>query len=162
MRIPSRKFSSVVSDALIGKRCWYVVANSFPPAFELALGKKVKRAESLKIQHHSRGFRIYEGEANLMVWSAWRLQRQRRVISTSEDIESRATRSIESIVGATILAVTVSPPANDMVISFDTGVVLHLFCERVGGRMKQNWEIFAGQKTMVAGPGSQREVCDRP
>ena len=105
---------------------------------------------------------MYEGESNLMVWSSWRLQRKLRVISTSEDMESRAIRSIESIVGATILEVTVTSPANDMVICFDTGVVLHLFCDRVGGKTKQNWEIFAGPKIIAAGPGSQCEVCERP
>ena len=86
-------------DALVGKPCWHVSAGGrTAPSFVLVLGGRVPRDLPLKNPAQPEAFRNSRGEVELLVWSAWRLQRGPRVLATS-DQKGLAQRLILFLLG---------------------------------------------------------------
>ncbi len=142
-------------DALVGKPCWHVSAGGrTAPSFVLVLGGRVPRDLPLKNPAQPEAFRNSRGEVELLVWSAWRLQRGPRVLATSDQGEA-GTAPLRSLVGAAVESVTCAAPAWDLTIRLSDGIELVTFSDHLdpGASIEANWELWASGRYLRAGPG---------
>ena len=147
---------------LIGMPCWYVNAggNYVGSTFSLALGGQVPRERPLANPRHPEEYRKYEGEANLIVWCAWRLDGPDAPETSSDDTESAIQSGLERLVGSRIVDVIVERPAWDLRILFSPFHRLQVFCDHVPGApsFDGNWELHLKDQAFFFGPGSKMEV----
>jgi hypothetical protein len=145
------------SETLVGKRCWYVSAGGISTTFQLALGSKVRRAEPLVNRNHPRAYRIYEGEANLLVWCSWRLRQNRRILTSSDDAERKALNQLTKLVGARVQSVSINDAPWDLAILFDDKRVLEVFCDRIEhrGSTGDNWYLVTKEAFLTIGSGGK-------
>jgi hypothetical protein len=144
--------------SLRGLRCWYVsTGGAVGPTFQLALGGKVPRRRPLRNPAHSEEYRQYEGEANLLVWCAWRLDGPDAPVTSWDDTEASVAAGLGKLVGATVESVEVAPPAWDMTLRFSDDLTLRVFCDHVPGApsLEGNWELHRHDIIVAVGPGAR-------
>jgi hypothetical protein len=147
--------------SLEGLGCWYVsCGGAAGPSFQLALGGKVPRQAPLKNQAHSEEFRRFEGEANLLVWCTWRLDGPDGPLTSSDDTTANIATELQKLVGAAIESVALLPPAWDLTVRFNNGLMLRVFCDHVPGEpsFDGNWELWRRGVAVFVGPGARYEV----
>lgn len=150
-----QEYIDQVVAALVNQRCWYVSAGSVGTTFQLAVGKKIRRARSIQNTEHPRTYRDFEGSANLLVWCTWRLEGTRRVVTSSDDSVERAARGLCALQKATIRDVNVITPAWDLSLTFDDNQVLRVFCDFTPSskRSLEYWSLHLPTSILFAGPG---------
>ena len=144
-------------ESMIGERCWHVSAGgATAPSFVLAMGAKVPRESALANPTQPEEFRLNRGSVELLVWSSWRLQEGDSLIASSDQGEDGAMR-LRSLAGQKIEAVRYVPPAWDLQIRFADGKELVTFSDHLerDSSIEANWEFWANDKHLVAGPGTQ-------
>ena len=154
------KLQIEVQTILSGKQCWYVCDGAIGAAFQLALGRKVRRREPLQNRRLAKAYRDFEGEANLLVWCAWRLDSATRVISSSQADSSSCHRALSRLKGERILSAHASQPAWDLEMIFSNRLRLTLFCDIVPGDDGQssNYYLTMPDWAFYAGPGQSYRV----
>jgi hypothetical protein len=77
------------------------------------------------------------------------------VLASSDQLEE-GMRALRSLKSATVRDVTCLGPANDLVIDFEGGLKLVVFCDHVqpGASIPENWEFSLPDLTVIAGPGT--------
>jgi hypothetical protein len=150
------QLTELVRASLLGQRCWYVSAGAISTTFQLALGKPIRRKHPLKNKTHSRKYRNYEGTANVLVLCSWCLEFGRKVLTSSNDLMSRAEKGLSGLDGSLVVNITLAEPAWDLTVEFDCGRVLRLFSNGVRNRENTgyNWYLFVPGGVITAGPGS--------
>lgn len=158
--------SDLVHDAasfvqtLRGLRCWYVsTGGAAGPTFQLAMGDKVRRAQPVKNRAHSEEFRLFEGEANLLVWCTWRLDGPDGPLTSSDDSEEQIVAQLSRLVGAKVRSVSATSTAWDLLVTFWNGLRLRVFCDHVPGEpsFDGNWELWRPDRALYVGPGNHME-----
>lgn len=125
------------------------------PSFKLALGGRILRKIPLMNKSQPEEYQRYRGTVELLVWCSWRLQTESTVLASSDQLEEGigALRSLDS---ATVRDVMCLGPAHDLVIDFEGGKRLVVFCDHVqpGASISENWEFSLVDLTLIAGPGT--------
>jgi hypothetical protein len=148
-------------DSLRGLRCWYVSSGGAAGStFELALGNKVPRPVLLKNPTVTEEFRHFEGEANLLVWCAWRLDGVDAPLTSWDDTPANVQTHLGHLVGAAVEAVTIVPPAWELTIRFSGNLTLRVFCDHVPPEpsFDGNWELWRSDVALLVGPGARYVV----
>ncbi|MFV2068584.1 MAG: hypothetical protein ACC645_16565 [Pirellulales bacterium] len=150
---------------LMDLECWYVSAGGkhVGSTFSLALGARIPREKPLENSAHPEEFRNYEGEGNLVVWCAWRLDGQDAPESSSDDTNEGIEATLEGLVGSSIVDVVVERPAWDLRLLFSPFHQLRLFCDHVPGdpSFDGNWELHTTKESYYFGPGVSMESESR-
>jgi hypothetical protein len=136
--------------SLQGLRCWYVsCGGNVGSTFQLALGEKVPA--------HSEEYRAFEGEANLLVWCAWRLDGPGRPLASWDDGDAAVKDGLLKLVGTRVESVELTPPAWDLTVRFSGGLHLRIFCDHVPGdpSFDGNWELWLRHVAVLVGPGER-------
>jgi len=144
--------------SLRGLRCWYIsTGGAAGSTFKLALGSKVPRLHPLKNPAHSDEYRQFEGEANLLVWCAWRLDGPNGPLTSWDDGKASVVAQLGKLVGRAIDSVVVVAPAWDLTVGFSDGFILRVFCDHVPGdpSFDGNWDLSRQEVAVSVGPGSE-------
>lgn len=155
MRAANSRRPTDVLSCLCGLECWYVNAGGAAgTSFSLAFGRRVPRRVPLNNPAVSEEFRVNEGEANLYVWCAWRLETDDAAIASSDQEADQAAAALERLQGLRVESIEVSGRALDVVLRFST-MLLHVFCDHVDPdpSSEANWELFLEDRAFRAGPG---------
>jgi len=144
-----------VLDGLRGLECWYVNAGgSAGSSFSLAFGRRLPRPDPLKNPSVSEEFRLHEGEANLYVWCAWRLETEDAALASSDQDGDHPVNVIKRLQGLALDSADVSGKALDLVLRF-SNFALRIFCDHVDPdpSYEANWELVLERRLLRAGPG---------
>jgi hypothetical protein len=99
------------------------------------------------------------GEWQLWVQhSCWRIEARNKVIAGSDDDRERLERALRYIVNNTLVAVELSPPAPDVVMRFDAGVVLRLFPFNFS-RNYVHWSLYMPSRDVLVFGGVKPWDC---
>ena len=126
----------VMEDAvkeLLSKECWATVAGEgVGSTFSVKLGKKIARSRPIKNRFLSEDARLYDAEYSLYVqFASWRLDDSRSVICTSTDSNHNdgvMVQGLSKLIGCTVSRVLLTKPGCDLVLDFDRGYRLTVFC----------------------------------
>jgi hypothetical protein len=147
-----------------GLPCWYVsTGGAAGSTFQLALGAKVPRSQALRNNAHSEEYRSFEGEANLLVWCAWRLDGPDGPVASWDNGAEYSTAALERLVGATVVSVTGQAPAWDLDVRFSNRLLLRVFCGHVppDPSFDGNWDLWLREQAVFIGPGTRCVIESR-
>jgi hypothetical protein len=134
-------------DALQGlksQRCWSI-KGSRGGALAMSFGQMIKRRKPLTNPQLTQQERDYDGELNLFIRCAWRLDDASRVLgiwSDEGEVSRKIPRGLDPLVDAEVTAVAVMRPAYDLNLLFPHGLTLRLFCDRSGGDDDDDYNYF--------------------
>jgi hypothetical protein len=150
-------------NSLTMLECWYVSCGATGSTFQLAFGRKVPRTERLRNPDHSVAYQKFEGEANLLVWCAWRLDTLDRPVTSWDDTTQGFEQGLARLIGARVESFELRPPAWDLDVRFTNGLTLRVFCDHVPGEpsFDGNWELWKEDKALFVGPGANVTVEER-
>ena len=120
---------------LKGKACWSILAGAGTGStIHLEFGAKVPRRTPLRERPRLTAEQTrYEGELDLFVQCAWRLERSRAVVCGSTDDDRNdgpMVQGLEQLVGKTVQAVDVEEPIPDFSLRLDGDLHLTVFCDQ--------------------------------
>src|SRR5262249_9046674 len=107
--------------------------------------------------------RRYEGEVNLLVWCAWRLDSSDGPLTSWDDAPDRIRAQLARLQGIRVRAASAVAPTWDLSVSFWNGLKLRVFCDHVPDdpSFDGNWELWRTQDALVVGPGARVEIVPR-
>jgi hypothetical protein len=121
---------------LRGMTCWSVVAGRGSGSqVKLDFGQRLPRRIPVRNPVLREDQRIYEGEFDLFVQCAWRLEHNRNVLctSTSDDrTDGPMIAGLYQLTNQVVIGVGISEPVPDLVIQFSDEFVFRLFCDQTG------------------------------
>jgi hypothetical protein len=161
-KIPDELDSLIRS--LQGLDCWEVsCGGAAGSTFQLALGERVPLPIPLKKTKHSDTFPQFEGQANILVWCAWRLDGSDGPLTSWDDTKQSVEAGLTTLVGSRINSIEIIPPAWDMNIRFSNSLCLRVFCDHVPGEpsFDGNWDVRNEHMTIAVGPGAKCRVEER-
>jgi hypothetical protein len=119
---------------LTGQECWSVIAGSGTGStIHLAFGRRIPRRVPVNNSILSEAERIYEGEFDLFVECAWRLERSNVVLCGSTDDDRNdgpMVIGLQQVVGGVVASVEVSKPIPDLILRFTGDLCLRVFCDQ--------------------------------
>jgi hypothetical protein len=151
-------------EAMRGMRCWYVsTGGAVGSTFELALGGRVPRLVPLNNPGHSDEFRRFEGEANLLVWCAWRLDGADGPLTSWNDSQTSVESQLGKLIGNTVEGVEFLSPAGDLSLRFSGNLTLRIFADHVSpeASMDSNWELWCQDAAVLVEAGGHIKL-DKP
>ena len=118
---------------LPGCLCWsFVGGEGTGSTFSIEIGKKIPRSRPSKNKFLSDDAKLYDGEYSLYVqFASWRLDDSQSVICTSTDSnhnDGLMVKGLSRLVGCVISNVLLTKPGYDLVLDFDRGYRLTVFC----------------------------------
>jgi len=129
---------------LIGKPLWATVAGvGTGSILGLKFGKKIKKARPSNNPHLSRSARYYDGEFGMMVYCAWRVEKDSNIVCGSMDSNESGGLMVEGIKvlhNKRVRAIHIGK-IPDLCIDFDGGLKLRLFCD-TGTRGKKSDDVW--------------------
>jgi hypothetical protein len=124
--------SALVS--LVGERCWSVINGEGSGSLvSTAFGKKLLRKLPLRNASLSDEQRNFEGEFELYVECAWRLESKEEVLCTSTSSNHRGglrDKSLRNLIGRTVTDAVCTYPGGDLAITFDDSLALRIFVDQ--------------------------------
>jgi hypothetical protein len=152
-------------DYLKGKVCWSLISGEGSGSLvSIAFGEKVKRKRRLRNQSLTDEERNFEGEFELYVQCAWRLQTEEEVICSSTSSNHRGgarETNLRSLIGSTVSSATVTRPAADLEIVFAGKMRLLVFADQANEVDEiDNFVLYA--QTQIITNGARSRVNIRP
>ena len=142
---------------LRGKRCWSVVAGySNGSQIKLEFGERVPRRMPVRNPFLAQDQRDYEGEFDLFVECAWRLEQNQTVVCGSTDNGRRdgpIVTGLSRLTDKTVLDVALAEPVPDLTIRLTDDFVLRLFCDQTN--LEEGWDNYSfrsGDTIFAVGP----------
>ena len=131
--------------------------------FELAFGDKVPRKTPIQNEAYDEEFRRFEGSVNLMVWCTWRLDIESGCVVSSDGDDDEIGNGLRALMGSSVTEVSIVQPAWDLVLRFNGGMRLTVFCDHVGRNPSYdgNWYLTLPDRLYYAGPGTNFGIEDR-
>lgn len=149
-----------VLEAIVNKPCWGVIAGPGTGShISLDFGGKQPRERPLKNPHLTDDQQRFEGEYVLYVTCTWRLQLRDRVICSSTSSNAKdgpLQKGLGRLVDDIVNQVSVGPPAFDVEIRFQSGLVLLVFCDISNDEDEDNYSIFCPQGILTVSGGSEQ------
>jgi hypothetical protein len=166
----NKKETLVLENAMLafrGKKCWSVIAGEGTGSLiTLAFGLKQRRMKILKNQYLTNEQQNFDGEFELYVECAWRLETMTSVICTSTSSNRRGDtmmKEIDQLVGQTVVEVGLTYPAADIKIDFDSGLSLVIFADQANEVDEYcNYVVSTDSRIIVNGAKSQISLQARP
>lgn len=125
---------------IISKPLWATVAGAGTGSIlGLRFGKKIKKARPSNNPHLSRSVRYYDGEFSMLIWCAWRVEKDSNIICGSMDSNESGGLMVEGIKvlhNKRVRAIHIGK-IPDLCIYFVGGLKLRLFCD-TGTRGKKS------------------------
>jgi len=154
-----RKLQAAVA-ALKSETCWSIIAGEGTGSLiSLAFGEKNKRPRILRNRNLTEEEREFEGEFELYVECAWRLETEQDVLCTSTSSNGSGGLMIEALrqlVGKAINQARLMWPAADIRLDFDGGFSLLLFADQANELDNYcNYTLSTEYETIVNGSKSK-------
>jgi hypothetical protein len=145
---------------LSGKLCWGIAAAANTgPVIDLALGKKLPRRHLIPNPALSEDLRQYYSELSVFVECAWRLDAEDKVVcGWGEDFSGGGplSKGLNLVLNHTVERVTICRPAFDLVLHFENGLVLQVFCDQTeSSGSGNNYVLFTPEHYYVVSSRSQ-------
>lgn len=146
---------------LEGQVCWSVLAGAGTgSAMHLEFGGKIPRRVPLRDRPHiTREQARYEGEFDLFIQCAWRLEVGATVLCGSTDDDRNDGDMVIELRGLeekTVLALSVEHPVPDLSITFEGGLRLKVFCDQTNLETNdENYSVRVGDTIHVVGARGQ-------
>lgn len=137
--------------------CWSVLAGAGTGSVvHLEFGAKIPRRERLPERPQITPEQArYEGECDLFIQCAWRLELRSSVICGSTDDDRNDGAMVTGLLGLegkTVLAVSVENPVPDLSISFSEGFRLKVFCDQTNlDTNDDNYSVRVGDTIYAVG-----------
>lgn len=119
---------------------------------DLHFGEKVQ--VPMPLRSSSKGPK-YDGEVNLFVGCAWRLDGETEVICGSTDgneVEGPMVRGLRRLEGLLATGYSLRGPALDMDLAFSGGYTMRIFCDAVNEEAGDNYGVYLNGTGLVVGP----------
>ena len=147
-------------NRLIGQECWgFAAGEGTGSSVSLDIGRKVLRKEPLKNPHLTSEQRKYDSEFDLFIQCAWRIESKTQVICGAWDDNAEdgvMIKGLQGLVGSTVDSIKVSKPALDLVLNFNNGLALRIFCDQTNqAEMDDNYSVFFPDVVYIVGNRSQ-------
>jgi hypothetical protein len=94
----------------------------------------------------------FESAMSLLIFCAWRLDRESQVTATSQDSAQVIETVRQALVGQSILAAAPITAAGDLALEFSGGLILRVFCDLSIGKDNFNIEIDGNAYGWSRGP----------
>jgi hypothetical protein len=121
---------------LVGKECWGVIAGpGTGSTVHLSFGDRIPRIRPVRNEMLREDERRYEGELDLFIECAWRLERDAGVLCGSGDDGSNdgpMVQGLSHVITRVVTGTEVGEPVPDLIIQFDQGLCLRVFCDQAG------------------------------
>jgi hypothetical protein len=112
---------------LIGQQCRRVTSKD-DQSLQLDFGGLIKRECSEKEKNETGKDFCYEGEYDILIWCAWRLQDSEDAICSSDCPDELCKEGVKRLIGEKVVSIEIFSPAWDAAITFSSGLVLKIFC----------------------------------
>ena len=144
----------------VEKECWSVIGGEGSGSLiTLAFGGKQRRPKQLTNKNLTELQQSFEGECELYLACAWRLESETDVICTSTSSNRRngtMMRTVHELVGRRVLAVAVTYPAGDLHLAFDDGISLKAFADQANELDDYcNYTVSANSQVVINGSRSK-------
>lgn len=152
----TQDFEAVVAR-LAGIPCWSVLISGVGSLANLHFGQKIERAQHLvhpnfKITPEES---VYEGEIVLYLEECpWRLDGVDAVLCTWMQDTAKIAAELVKLRGDVVLEATVTRPAYDLTIRFESGCVLRVFPDQSNPDEGDNYSVAHAGKTYVLAANS--------
>lgn len=145
---------------LVDQICWAILAGEGTgSALSLLIGKKIPRAEPIPNKWLSDEAREFNGEFELLIDCAWRLDTHSEVICGSGESnrnDGPMIQGLQKIEGSEIESVSIQTPAGDLSIKFKSEITLKVFCDRTEDEEHVlNYVVFFPEFLYSVGPRGQ-------
>jgi hypothetical protein len=136
-----------------GVKCWAAVFGGKEiGSLHLHMGRKLPREHPLRNPHLPAEAKTHAGEHSLLIWSSWRLQRDGKIIASSDSDRDTLQEASRALVGRRVTGAWVYKDTWDLWVYFDDGLRLTVFCDLLsdepGGL--ENWHYRFRNTTVVA------------
>ncbi len=146
-------------EALNGQTCLSVISDA-GDEYTIVVHLGEKQARSLRLANPRLSFlkRTFEGSHSVLIECPWRLQDESAVLTSSFDEGERRQEALSKIEGQTIESATASGVAQDLALSFSSGLSLHAFCAEVrlskigDAPVRGNWSAHWPGGSVEVGP----------
>lgn len=146
--------------AVVGKRCWDINAGpGLGASFSLSLGEKSLREPPLARSRRPPDEQFIS-EYKILVWCTWRLDGPSAPVTSSDQEENNIATGLSVVVNQYVAGISATAPAWDLVIDFDRGYRLSVFCDHLpeNSTIEQNWELWHHNVGLLTGPGYAWEI----
>lgn len=148
--VSSESFNHEITS-LVGTQCWgFVAGEGTGSTIALDFGGKILRKRTLKNPLLTEVQRNYEAELSLIVFCAWRLESENRIICSSTDSnhnDGPMVEGLNSLINCRITSVNVFPVSYDLILLFNNSMKLTIFCDQTNTEdMMDNYSFFTPQK----------------
>jgi hypothetical protein len=127
--------------------------------FTLDFGARFPRDRPLKNELLTQVVRENKAEFCLFVQSTpWRVQSAETVVATWQDDEANdgpMVAALDRLVGATVVAAQVAPPAWDLTLTFDNGLTLVVFADGTPRRDFDDYDLATRTTIFTVGMGGR-------
>lgn len=147
-------------NSIVSLNCWYIsTGGAAGSTFHMAFGRKKPREILLKNDAHSQEFRENQGEVELYVWCAWRLDSSEKPIVSWDQKNTTIDHELNRLVGEKIIGVKTYAPAWDLEITFSNSLILRIFSDHLPDdhSFDGNWEVVSSLGALNVGPGNKWE-----
>jgi hypothetical protein len=163
-RVTASQFSAAIQK-LVKKPClaYDLGPVSGSPVVDLHFGKPIRGAsqagddEALSLSP--------QGELSLYVACAWRLESREQIVCGCWDDQSpegQMRTGLDQLVGHTVRRVMAVPPAWDLAIEFDNGLLLRVFCDQTNDdEGADNYALYTGAEIFTVATLSDLFVSPR-
>lgn len=140
-------------DELNGAACWSVISGvGSGSLITLCFGGRIARKKPLKNRWLTEEERHYEGEYELYVECAWRLENKDAVLCSSTSSNHRGSireLSLRKLIGCRVRDVEVSSPAADLEIDFGGDLKFRVFADQVNEVDEYSNFVFSSKSQVI-------------
>jgi hypothetical protein len=134
-----------ILQGLVGKPCWdFAAGPNTGSHVSFDFGRKLRIAKPLRIPGSPVSIR-YTGEIHLFVTCSWRLDSEKEVLCGAEDDnteEGPMRHGLRQLLDRRVSSVQLREPGLDLVLEFEGGLTLRVFCDEVRGDGDDNYTVF--------------------
>lgn len=112
---------------LVGQTC-RAVYNKPEESLRLDFGGTIRRFYNKDERQKTSQDICEEGEFDILIWCAWRLQDSEKAICSSDNSDEQYEEASKWLIGKKVVSIEIIPPAWDATITFTDGLVLKIFC----------------------------------
>ena len=141
---------------LVGKRCWSVKAGAGTGStLHLEFGRRIPRTTAVPNRMLRQSEQRHEGELDLFIECAWRLEQFAVVVCGSTDDDRNdgpMVLGLARLVDKAVVAIEILDPIPDLVVRFEDGFCLRAFCDQTNlATNDDNYSVRSGNTILAVG-----------